>query len=460
MSFTNDHLQRIARIAQAGDLSFVELVELAELDPGTAFQGAVMRGNMRGQDLRGFDFTGAEFRGCDLRGADLWWTEGITAEMLQGALVDEATRWPRALFWEHEEKPAWAERAGVDRYGPWVSIAVTGGVTPEVSHLPAPIPTPARGLVGRLWSGLRPLMRLFGAAEPRPVLPPEDDMQPLPGLDGTKVEQRLRWCPPGRFLMGSPPEEAGRDSDEGPQHEVTLQTGFWLFDTPCTQALWQAVMGNNPSRFKTLDRPVEQVSHQDAITFLQQINRRLPGLDLTLPSEAQWEYAARAGTTEATYAGDLDMLGECNAPVLDDIAWYGGNSGVGFDLDNGHDSSDWPEKQYDHTRAGTHPVGQKAANPWGLHDMLGNVWEWCADTWHATYEGAPTDGAARLGGGSTDRVIRGGSWSLDARGVRAAYRYWGDPTYRDDDLGFRCARVHSDSGAGRRRRGGGPGGAS
>ena len=410
MSFTKDHLQRMARIAQARDLSFVEMVGLAELDPGTAFQGARLRGSMRGQDLRGFDFTGAEFLQCDLSGADLWWTEGITPEMLDGAITNAATRRPRVLFWSYNKPPEWADRWGIDRYGPWVSIAVAGD-------------------------------------------------------DGTKVEQRLRWCPPGRFLMGSPPEEAGRRETEGLQHEVTLATGFWLFDTPCTQALWQAVMGNNPSRFKTLDRPVENVSHQDAITFLERINRGLPGLDLTLPSEAQWEYACRAGTTEATYAGDLDILGEHNAPVLDDIAWYGGNSGVGFELDEGYNSSGWTEKQYDHIKAGTHPVGQKAANPWGLHDMLGNVFEWCADIWHDSYEGAPTDGSARLGGGGAAlRLLRGGSWLGDARFVRSAFRLASAPSVRDDGIGFRCARVQSvsqaEATAGRRRRGGGQGGAS
>ncbi len=246
---------------------------------------------------------------------------------------------------------------------------------------------------------------------------------------------------------------------------VTLATGFWLFDTPCTQALWQAVVGNNPSRFKTLDRPVEQVSYQDIITFLIRINLRLLGLDLTLPSEAQWEYACRAGTTEATYAGDLEISGENNGPVVDDIAWYEDNSGLGFKLEDGTNSSDWPESQYDHIKAGTRTVGHKAANAWGLHDMLGNVWEWCADTWHRSYVGAPSDGSARLGGrGLGDRVVRGGSWDEGLRSIRAANRFHDHPARRRYFLGFRCARVQSvsqaEATAGRRRRGGGQGGAS
>ena len=207
-----------------------------------------------------------------------------------------------------------------------------------------------------------------------------------------EVIQRLRWIPPGRFWMGSPEEETrGLAKEEWerawfdaehPRHSVTLTEGYWLFDTPCTQALWEAGMGENPSRFKSPTRPVEQVSWHDVQDFLTQINARLPGLDLVLPSEAQWEYACRAGTETAIYTGDLAILGVCNAPALDPIAWYGGNSGVDFDLKDGHDSSNWPGKQYPHTRAGTRPVGLKWVNPWGLYDMLGKVWEWTQDHWH------------------------------------------------------------------------------
>ncbi|MBF0296005.1 MAG: formylglycine-generating enzyme family protein [Magnetococcales bacterium] len=257
------------------------------------------------------------------------------------------------------------------------------------------------------------------------------------------VTQRMRWIPPGRFRMGSPEDEPGRWEDEAPFHEVNLEKGFWLFDTPCTQALWQAVMGDNPSRFKTLDRPVENVSWENVQEFLKRINERLPGLGLTLPSEAQWEYACRAGTTTALYTGDIEILGAHNASALDPIAWYGGNSGVDFDLDDGHDSKGWPEKQYPHEKAGTRPVGRKLPNPWGLYDMLGNVWEWCADHWHGDYNGALGDGLAwvddALAGG--DRVMRGGSWFADARVVRAAYRIRLPPGVRVEDLGFRCARV-------------------
>ncbi len=249
------------------------------------------------------------------------------------------------------------------------------------------------------------------------------------------ARQRLRWIEPGRFWMGSPEDEPGRMDHEGPRHQVTLTSGFWLFDTPVTQALWQAVMGDYPSRFTGADRPVEQVSWEDVQHFLERINGRMPGLDLALPTEAQWEYACRAGTTTATYAGPMEILSSDNAPVLDAIAWYRGNSGNE-----------------------THPVGQKAPNSWGLYDMLGNVLEWCADDMRPYGPGPATDPAGAhssaerptwraVRGGSWSNAAwyvraanRGGSWSSDAGGVRAAYRDAHSPGLRYFYLGFRCAR--------------------
>jgi formylglycine-generating enzyme required for sulfatase activity len=247
--------------------------------------------------------------------------------------------------------------------------------------------------------------------------------------------------------MGSPENEAGRFDNEGPRHQVKIDKGFWLFDTPCTQALWEAVMGENPSRFRSASRPAENVSFDAVLAFLSQINRMVGGLELVLPSEAQWEYACRAGTGTATYAGNLRIVGWNDVPVLDAIAWYGGNSGVDFELDNGWDSTLWREKQYPHQRAGTHPVGLKAPNAWGLYDMLGNVWEWCADPWHQSYLGAPADGSvwSEPGERASARVIRGGSWFDDARNVRAASRYFEPPAYSHAVLGFRACQPALDA---------------
>ncbi len=213
---------------------------------------------------------------------------------------------------------------------------------------------------------------------------------------------------------------------KGPQHQVTISNGFWLFDTPVTQALWLAVTGENPSKFQSADlpssgRPVEQVSWNDCQDFLQEINRKLPGLDLTLPAEAQWEYACRAGSSTALYTGPIEIVDDM-ASALDPIAWYSKNSG-----------------------GETHPVGQKQPNDWGLYDMLGNVWEWVTDPWHGDYDGAPEDGRVwedeeteKPGG---DRVIRGGSWDGEARYCRSACRGGSEPGSRSDSLGFRCVRV-------------------
>ncbi len=282
---------------------------------------------------------------------------------------------------------------------------------------------------------------LTGCPEPDAVEWGEDRHGVFQGFSVGGVVFRFRWIPPGTFTMGSPKGEAGRYEREGPQHDVTIAHGFWLGETPVTQALWQAVMGQNPSRFQTPDRPVEQVSWDDCRGFLERLNVRMPRLGARLPSEAEWEYACRAGTTAATWIGDLKILGDHNAPLLDAIAWYGGNSGRGFDVPKGHNTTNWRDKQYSDTRAGSHPVGQKAANPWGLRDMLGNVWEWCADDWHGPGAWAPADGRPRDDEPrSSNRVIRGGSWHSVARLVSAAYRRGCASGFRDGNLGFRLAR--------------------
>ena len=241
--------------------------------------------------------------------------------------------------------------------------------------------------------------------------------------------------PAGTFMMGSPETEMGSGGSERPQHEVTLAQNFYIMTTEVTQAQWEAVMGNNPSYFDGCGEicPVEQVSWEDVQDFIAALNA-LDGRTYKLPTEAEWEYAARAETTTAFYNGDITEE-ECGVdPKLDAIGWYCGNSSVTYS--GCYDASDWGGP----TCAGTHPVAQKQPNAWGLYDMSGNVWEWVEDAWHYGYDGAPTDGSAwvdsPMGAG---RVIRGGGWDYDAQRCRTARRYYDYPSDRYNGGGFRLA---------------------
>ncbi|MCP4136430.1 MAG: formylglycine-generating enzyme family protein, partial [bacterium] len=203
-----------------------------------------------------------------------------------------------------------------------------------------------------------------------------------------------------------------------------------------TQGQWKAIMGENPSYFKNCGNecPVETVSWEDVQKFIERLNQIKGAGTYRLPTEAEWEYACRAGTTTALYSGSIEILGNRNAPALDPIAWYGGNSGVKYK--GGWDSSGWSEKQYENDRSGTHPVGKKNPNAWGLYDMLGNVWEWCQDWYGEEY---PSGSVIDPEGQSTGsyRVLRGGSWNYAARNVRCANRGWYSPDDRGGDAGFR-----------------------
>ena len=182
---------------------------------------------------------------------------------------------------------------------------------------------------------------------------------------------------------------------------------------PVTQAQWQAVIGYNPSHFKGDNRPVEMVSWDDIRRsggYLEKLNAAHPGYNFRLPSEAEWEYTYRAGTTTRFYWGD-----DPNHTQIDDYTWYWKNS-----------------------PSGTKDVGQKLPNAWGLYDMSGNVWEWCEDDWHNNYNGTPTDGSAWVDsprGGS--RLLRGGSWGSRTHYCRAAERHSFSPGARDSYRGFR-----------------------
>jgi formylglycine-generating enzyme required for sulfatase activity len=228
------------------------------------------------------------------------------------------------------------------------------------------------------------------------------------------VVTHLRWIPPGRFLMGSPDDEVGRDNDEGPQHLVTLSHGFWLADAPCMQAEWRVVMGTEPSDFKGSDLPVEQVRWEECQEFCKRLRSRFPGLEARLPTEAEWEYACRAGTMSAFNDGSACTEPEGKDPALEKLGWFGENIS---------------EK--------THPVRKKEANRWGLYDMHGNVCEWCED-WFGNYDTNdqvdPTGPASGLA-----RVRRGGSWFNLAWDCRSASRIWWLPSARRSILGFRLA---------------------
>jgi formylglycine-generating enzyme required for sulfatase activity len=225
---------------------------------------------------------------------------------------------------------------------------------------------------------------------------------------GPQTKMQMVFIKPGSFTMGSPTDERGRSTDES-QAEVTLSAPFWLAKTEVTQAQWEAVMGANPSHFKSPNLPVENVSWDDAQSFLAKLNEKgiLPeGWKFALPTEAQWEYACRAGE-KGPYSGGS----------LEEVGWYDRNSG-----------------------SKTHEVGQKKPNAWGLHDMQGNVWEWCADWYDDTLKG----GVDPTGPSSGDyRVYRGGSWFNDASRCRAAYRRRNFPGGRRFNLGFRPALVPS-----------------
>ena len=191
-----------------------------------------------------------------------------------------------------------------------------------------------------------------------------------------------------------------------------------------TQAQWQAEIGSNPSNFKGDNLPVEQVSWLDAQEFIRRLNSRRDGFTYRLPTEAEWEYACRAGTS-GDYAGSIDAMG-----------WYYENSG------DARLNGEWNFDKFKANNNRTHPVGQKQPNAWGLYDMHGNLWEWCEDWYHENYNGAPSDGSAWLSGGEQKyRVLRGGSWVGVAFIQRSAYRFRRAPDDRYGSFGFRLVAV-------------------
>jgi formylglycine-generating enzyme required for sulfatase activity len=241
---------------------------------------------------------------------------------------------------------------------------------------------------------------------------------------GGGVSLDMVAIPAGEFMMGSPANELNHENNEGPQHRVKI-SGFFMGRFVVTQAQWQAVMGYNPSRFNGENQPVETVSWHDAQAFCQKLSQQT-GRTYRLPSEAEWEYACRAGTTTPFHFGPT---------ITPELANYNGNSAYGSG----------PKGQY-HQQ--TTPVGSFPANQFGLHDMHGNVYEWCLDHLHESYSGAPTDGSAWVENGNSSfgsyfRVLRGGSWLGYPKDCRSASRTRFIPTYGFIISGFRIVMSSS-----------------
>lgn len=232
------------------------------------------------------------------------------------------------------------------------------------------------------------------------------------------IEIEMIRIPAGQFLMGS----QNAFFSEAPPHAVTFNSDFWFGKYPVTCSQWGAVMGTSPSRFAGwTDHPVESITWDDACEFCERLTERA-GCHVRLPSEAEWEYACRAGMPSDFFFGPWGPFMDDTAIALEirhrlcDFAW--------FDL-NSQDS--------------THPVGLKQANPWGVHDVLGNVWEWCADVWYGDYSMAHADGTPRQEDANNRprRVVRGGAWDMNAFRCRSSYRSYDFRDAAKSQVGFR-----------------------
>lgn len=277
----------------------------------------------------------------------------------------------------------------------------------------------------------------------------------LPLLGGDLVSQRFRWIGPGAFFMGSPDDEHDRFGDEGPRHRVTLSQGFWLADTACTQAMWMAVMGEKSHYWRgksrrELEHPVVNVNWHDVQGFMARLQTLVPDFEAALPTEAQWEYACRAGRDMAfSFGGDVSPE---QVNYDGNLPYSGGAAG-----------------RY---REQTVPVKSLPANEWGLYEMHGNVWEWCSDRRreYSAVDALDPIGLSVVGGSLKSQgknnaecgqsagklAQRGGSWFSGAGRARSAARGGSSPSEYDDHVGFRIAlRPTSQGSQGQKRPGSG-----
>jgi formylglycine-generating enzyme required for sulfatase activity len=350
--------------------------------------------------------------------------ENLSASLLNFLVTSEEKRGRLAIALERAEQEGWQWteveipdeeielETAIQRINNHVIERVGNFITSVVGDSPIPpLPQPETPLDNKTPSSPSDWMIPSKSAQPETALGNKTSFtENLP--NGITLE--MVSLPAGEFLMGSPDSDSDASDDEKPPHQVKVNS-FAIGKYPVTQAQYEAVMGTNPSYFKNNPQnAVERVSWNDAQAFCQKLSQ-ITGKTYRLPTEAEWEYACRAGTTTRFYFGD-------DANQLGDYVWYNGNS-----------------------QDKTHPVGQKKPNAWGLHDMIGNVWEWCEDDWHDNYIGAPTDGSAWFikndNRSQPTKCLRGGSWDFNPNHCRSADRIRDSPGNDDYGIGFRVACV-------------------
>jgi formylglycine-generating enzyme required for sulfatase activity len=373
---------------------------------------------------------------AEQRGA---YTDYFKAAVSNGCLPDEDDRhWLtdiRQNLGLSSEDAAWIEQALAQALNLHPDALVSPSVTAiSTDNAPTISPVPSIGQKAspppastNRASAIKAAAQRLGLGEKRPAsLTTASSFVETLAKD---VDLAMIAIPAGEFWMGANDNEEGASKDEYPRHKVNVPA-FYMGRYPVTQAQWAAIaqlpkinidLEPNPAHFKGLDRPVESITWFEAIEFCDRLSRKT-GKAYRLPSEAEWEYACRAGTKTPFHFGDT---------LSTEIANYDGNYTYGQGV----------KGEY---RQQTTPVGKFPANAFGLHDMHGNVWEWCADHWHGSYDRAPQDGSVWETGGNSDyRLLRGGSWNSSPAYCRSAIRYFNDPARRVNYIGFRVVLVFS-----------------